>query len=92
MTDTLTTPKIRSVWRSRSSSWLLKGNLIIVFAVVVVGGMGSLAGAVITGFALGLVEGATKLFYPAASTTVIFLVMILVLLVKPAGLFGREIR
>lgn len=63
--------------------------LIVVFAVVVIGGMGSLMGAVIAGFGLGLVEGVTKLVYPAASTTVIFAVMILVPLVRPAGLFGK---
>ncbi|MDB5511071.1 MAG: branched-chain amino acid transporter permease [Enterovirga sp.] len=63
--------------------------IIVVFAVVVIGGMGSILGSVITGFALGLVEGLTKVFYPEASATVIFVVMVLVLLVKPAGLFGR---
>lgn len=66
--------------------------LIIVFAVVVIGGMGSLAGSIIAGFGLGIVEGMTKLFFPPASTTVIFAVMALVLLVKPAGIFGREAR
>jgi branched-chain amino acid transport system permease protein len=64
--------------------------IIVVFAVVVIGGMGSIIGAIVTGFALGLVEGLTKVFYPEASNTVIFVVMVLVLLVKPAGLFGRE--
>jgi branched-chain amino acid transport system permease protein len=63
--------------------------IIVVFAVVVIGGMGSIIGSVITGFALGLVEGLTKVFYPEASATVIFVIMVLVLLVKPAGLFGR---
>jgi branched-chain amino acid transport system permease protein len=63
--------------------------IIIVFAVVVIGGMGSILGSVVTGFALGLVEGLTKVFYPEASSTVIFIIMALVLLVKPAGLFGR---
>ncbi len=63
--------------------------IIVVFAVVVIGGMGSIIGSVITGFALGLVEGLTKVFYPEASSTVIFVIMVLVLLVKPAGLFGR---
>ena len=63
--------------------------IIVVFAVVVIGGMGSILGSVITGFALGLVEGLTKVFYPEASATVIFVIMVLVLLVKPAGLFGR---
>lgn len=69
---------------------LMGENLIIVvFAVVVIGGMGSIAGAILTGFGLGVVEGLTKVFYPEASNTVIFVVMALVLLVKPAGLFGR---
>jgi len=64
--------------------------IIIVFAVVVIGGMGSIAGAIISGFALGVVEGLTKYFYPEASSTVIFVVMAIVLLVRPAGLFGKE--
>jgi branched-chain amino acid transport system permease protein len=64
--------------------------IIVVFAVVVIGGMGSIIGAIVTGFMLGLVEGLTKVFYPEASATVIFVVMAIVLLVKPAGLFGRE--
>ncbi|SFI82817.1 branched-chain amino acid transport system permease protein [Bosea sp. OK403] len=63
--------------------------IIVVFAVVVIGGMGSIMGAIVTGFGLGLVEGLTKVFYPEASATVIFIIMVLVLLVKPAGLFGR---
>jgi branched-chain amino acid transport system permease protein len=63
--------------------------IIVVFAVVVIGGMGSIMGAIITGFALGIVEGLTKVFFPEASNTVIFVIMILVLLVRPAGLFGR---
>ena len=63
--------------------------IIVVFAVVVIGGMGSILGSIITGFALGLVEGLTKVFYPEASATVIFVIMVLVLLVKPAGLFGK---
>jgi branched-chain amino acid transport system permease protein len=63
--------------------------IIVVFAVVVIGGMGSILGSIITGFSLGLVEGLTKVFYPEASATVIFIIMVLVLLVKPAGLFGR---
>ncbi|TNC11953.1 branched-chain amino acid ABC transporter permease [Methylobacterium terricola] len=63
--------------------------IIVVFAVVVIGGMGSILGSIVTGFALGLVEGLTKVFYPEASSTVIFVIMVLVLLVKPAGLFGR---
>lgn len=64
--------------------------IIIVFAVVVIGGMGSLVGAIVSGFGLGLVEGLTKVFYPQASSTVVFVVMALVLLVKPNGLFGRS--
>ena len=60
-----------------------------VFAVVVIGGMGSILGSVITGFALGIVEGLTKVFYPQASATVIFLVMVIVLMVRPSGLFGK---
>lgn len=65
--------------------------IIIVFAVVVIGGMGSILGSIMTGYALGLVEGLTKVFYPEASSIVIFVVMIFVLMLKPAGLFGREI-
>jgi branched-chain amino acid transport system permease protein len=69
---------------------LMGSNIIIVvFAVVVIGGMGSILGAIVSGFALGLIEGLTKVFYPEASATVIFVIMALVLLVKPAGLFGR---
>jgi branched-chain amino acid transport system permease protein len=64
--------------------------IIVVFAVVVIGGMGSILGSILTGFGLGIVEGLTKVFYPEASNTVIFVVMVIVLLVKPAGLFGRE--
>ncbi|EGP53990.1 branched-chain amino acid ABC transporter permease [Pseudorhizobium flavum] len=63
--------------------------IIIVFAVVVIGGMGSILGAIVSGFGLGLIEGLTKVFYPEASNTVIFVVMAIVLVVKPAGLFGR---
>lgn len=63
--------------------------IIVVFAVVVIGGMGSIMGAIVTGFSLGLIEGLTKVFYPEASATVIFIIMAIVLLVKPAGLFGR---
>jgi branched-chain amino acid transport system permease protein len=63
--------------------------IIVVFAVVVIGGMGSIMGSIITGFALGIVEGLTKYFYPEASNTVVFVLMVLVLLVKPSGLTGR---
>ncbi len=64
--------------------------LIVVFAIVVIGGMGSIGGAILTGLGMGIIEGLTKYFYPEASNTVIFLVMVLVLLIKPAGLFGKE--
>ena len=64
--------------------------IIVVFAVVVIGGMGSIMGAIVTGFGLGLIEGLTKVFYPEASSTVIFVIMAIVLLIKPAGLFGTE--
>ena len=64
--------------------------IIVVFAVVVIGGMGSIMGSIVTGFALGVVEGLTKFFYPEASNTVIFVIMAVVLLVRPTGLFGRE--
>jgi branched-chain amino acid transport system permease protein len=64
--------------------------IIVVFAVVVIGGMGSIMGAILTGFALGVVEGLTKVFYPEASNTVIFVIMAIVLLIRPAGLFGRS--
>jgi branched-chain amino acid transport system permease protein len=71
---------------------LMGSNLIIVvFAVVVIGGMGSILGSVLTGLALGLVEGLTKVFYPEASSVVVFIIMALVLMVRPAGLFGKEI-
>ena len=64
--------------------------IIVVFAVVVIGGMGSILGAIVTGFGLGIVEGLTKVFYPEASNTVIFVIMVIVLLLRPAGLFGKE--
>ena len=71
---------------------LMGSNLIIVvFAVVVIGGMGSILGSVITGLGLGLVEGMTRVFYPEASSIVVFVVMVLVLMVRPAGLFGKEL-
>jgi branched-chain amino acid transport system permease protein len=63
--------------------------IITVFAVVVIGGMGSILGSIVTGFGLGIVEGLTKVFYPQGSATVIFVVMVIVLLARPAGLFGR---
>jgi len=69
---------------------LMGSNIItVVFAVVVIGGMGSIMGAIVSGFGLGLIEGMTKVFYPEASSTVIFVIMAIVLLIKPAGLFGR---
>jgi branched-chain amino acid transport system permease protein len=64
--------------------------IIVVFAVVVIGGMGSILGSIITGFGLGIIEGLTKVFYPEASNTVIFIIMAIVLLIKPAGLFGTQ--
>jgi len=64
--------------------------IIIVFAVVVIGGMGSILGSILTGLALGLVEGLSKVFYPEASSIVVFVIMAIVLMVRPAGLFGRE--
>ena len=70
---------------------LMGSNLIIVvFAVVVIGGMGSIMGSILTGLGLGLIEGMTKVFYPEASATVVFVIMVIVLLVRPAGLFGKE--
>ncbi|MDD5295771.1 MAG: branched-chain amino acid ABC transporter permease [Rhodocyclaceae bacterium] len=70
---------------------LMGSNLIIsVFAVVVIGGMGSILGSILTGLGLGVIEGLTKVFYPEASATVVFIVMALVLMVRPAGLFGKE--
>jgi branched-chain amino acid transport system permease protein len=63
--------------------------IIVVFAVVVIGGMGSIMGAIVTGFALGMIEGLTKVFFPEASNTVIFIIMAIVLLIRPSGLFGR---
>jgi branched-chain amino acid transport system permease protein len=70
---------------------LMGSNLIVVvFAVVVIGGMGSILGSILTGLALGLVEGLTKVFYPEASSIVVFVIMAIVLMIRPAGLFGRE--
>ncbi|MBP6894056.1 branched-chain amino acid transport system permease protein [Pseudacidovorax sp. 1753] len=70
---------------------LMGQNLIIVvFAVVVIGGMGSIMGAILTGLGLGVIEGLTKVFYPEASSTVVFVIMVVVLLLRPAGLFGKE--
>ena len=72
-------------------SALMGTNLIlVVYAVVVIGGMGSIMGSIVTGFLLGLVEGLTKVFYPEASNTVIFIIMAIVLMIKPAGLFGAQ--
>ena len=70
---------------------LMGSNLIIVvFAVVVIGGMGSIMGSILTGLALGVIEGLTRVFYPEGSATVVFVVMVVVLLLRPAGLFGKE--
>ncbi|MBO0940931.1 branched-chain amino acid ABC transporter permease [Acidovorax temperans] len=70
---------------------LMGQNLIIVvFAVVVIGGMGSIMGSILTGLGLGVMEGFTKVFYPEASSTVVFVIMVIVLLIRPAGLFGKE--
>ena len=70
---------------------LMGSNLIVtIFAVVVIGGMGSILGSIITGLGLGVIEGLTKVFYPELSSTVVFIIMAIVLLVRPAGLFGRE--
>ena len=70
---------------------LMGQNLIIVvFAVVVIGGMGSIMGSILTGLGLGVIEGFTKVFYPEASSTVVFVIMAIVLLIRPAGLFGKE--
>ncbi len=70
---------------------LMGSNLIIVvFAVVVIGGMGSILGSIVTGLGLGVIEGLTKVFYPEASNTVVFVIMAIVLLIRPAGLFGKE--
>jgi branched-chain amino acid transport system permease protein len=60
-----------------------------VFAVVVIGGMGSILGSILTGFALGVIEGLTKVFYPEISNTVVFVIMAIVLIIRPSGLFGR---
>jgi branched-chain amino acid transport system permease protein len=74
-----------------SVSPLMGGELVItVFAVVVVGGMGSILGSIVTGLSLGVIEGLTKVFYPPGANMVIFVIMFVVLLIKPAGLFGRE--
>jgi branched-chain amino acid transport system permease protein len=70
---------------------LMGANLLnIVFAVVVIGGLGSIMGAIVSGLALGILEGLTKLLYPEASTVVVFVIMAVVLLTRPAGLFGKE--
>jgi len=70
---------------------LMGSNLIIVvFAVVVIGGMGSIMGSIVTGLGLGVIEGLTKVFWPEASNTVVFIIMVIVLLLRPAGLFGKE--
>ena len=72
------------------SPWMGQNLIIVVFAVVVIGGMGSIMGSILTGLGLGIIEGFTKVFYPEASSTVVFVVMVIVLLIRPAGLFGKE--
>ncbi len=72
------------------SSQMGNSLVIVVFAVVVIGGMGSILGAIVSGLALGLIEGLTKVIYPEASNIVVFVIMALVLIARPAGLFGRE--
>ncbi|MDB5769834.1 MAG: branched-chain amino acid transporter permease, partial [Burkholderia sp.] len=70
---------------------LMGSNLIItVFAVVVIGGMGSIMGSILTGLGLGIIEGLTRVFYPQLSATVVFIIMAIVLMIRPAGLFGKE--
>jgi branched-chain amino acid transport system permease protein len=70
---------------------LMGSNLIIVvFAVVVIGGMGSIMGSILTGLGLGIIEGLTRVFYPELSATVVFIIMAIVLMIRPAGLFGKE--
>jgi branched-chain amino acid transport system permease protein len=70
---------------------LMGSNLIIVvFAVVVIGGMGSIMGSILTGLGLGVIEGLTRVFYPEASSIVVFIIMVIVLMIRPAGLFGKE--
>ena len=70
---------------------LMGSNLIIVvFAVVVIGGMGSIMGSILTGLGLGVIEGLTRVFYPEASSIVVFVIMVIVLMIRPAGLFGKE--
>ena len=70
---------------------LMGSNLIIVvFAVVVIGGMGSIMGSILTGLGLGIIEGLTRVFYPEASSIVVFVIMVIVLMIRPAGLFGKE--
>jgi branched-chain amino acid transport system permease protein len=64
--------------------------IIVVFAVVVIGGMGSIMGSIVTGLGLGVVEGLTRVFYPEASSIVVFVIMVIVLMFRPAGLFGKE--
>jgi branched-chain amino acid transport system permease protein len=76
----------------RVSPLMGANQIIVVFAVVVIGGMGSIGGAIWTGFALGLAEGMTRVFYPEASDTVVFLLMAVVLVLKPAGLFGKPLH
>src|SRR5699024_10111960 len=64
--------------------------IIVVFAVVVIGGLGSIMGSIVTGLSLGVLEGLTKVYWPEASSTVVFVIMVIVLLIRPAGLFGKQ--
>jgi len=72
------------------SSEMGSSLVVVVFAVVVIGGMGSIFGSIVSGLALGMIEGLTKVVYPEASNIVVFMIMALVLILRPAGLFGRE--
>ena len=89
ITTTANTTMMRSAPINQVRPLMGADLIIVVFAVVVIGGMGSIMGSIITGFALGVIEGLTKYFYPEASNTVVFVLMVLVLLVKPTGLTGR---
>jgi branched-chain amino acid transport system permease protein len=84
-------PRIEPMPPIYQVSPLMGSNLIIiVFAVVVIGGMGSILGAIISGYMLGILEGLTKVFYPEASNIVVFVIMAIVLMIRPAGLFGKD--
>src|SRR2546422_7369872 len=89
ITTTANTTMMRSAPMYQVNPLMGADLIIVVFAVVVIGGLGSIMGSIVTGYTLGVVEGFTKVFYPEASNTVIFVIMALVLLVRPTGLFGR---